>query len=164
MPKNYFSILVPNDQYFNQTYIYNGFTLTPTWTTIYFPNGSIAGYGYSTEFSGTSSFSHSNPNGNIFITAYGFVEYGGYGYAAGMKLNTINFNVDLREISFTTEEYYVGEGEGVVVVLLERYEGIPWSVSVVIKILSSQVATASGKNHVFTLEKNVLLFLKYLFQ
>ena len=145
VPKNYFSILVPNDQYFNQTYLYNGFTLTPTWTTIYYPNGSIAGYGYSTEFSGTGSFSHSNPNGSIFITVYGFVEYGGYGYAAGMKLNSININVDLPEISFTKEEYYVGEGDGVVVVVLERYEGITWSVSVVIKILSSQVATASGK-------------------
>ena len=34
--QNYFSILVPNDQYFDQTYLYyNGFTLTPTWTTIY---------------------------------------------------------------------------------------------------------------------------------
>ena len=132
--------------YFNQTYLYNGFTLTPTWTTIYYPNGSIAGYGYSTEFSGTGSFSHSNPNGSIFITVYGFVEYGGYGYDAGMKLNSININVDLLEISFTKEEYYVGEGDGVAVVVLERYEGITWSVSVVINILSSQVATASGKN------------------
>ena len=57
----------------------------------------------------------------------------------------ININVDLPEISFTKEEYYVGEGDGVVVVVLERYEGITWSVSVTIKILSSQVATASGK-------------------
>ena len=145
IPKNYFSILVPNDQYFNQTYLYNGFTLTPTWTTIYYPNGSIAGYGYSNEFSGTVTISHSNPNGSIFVTVYGFVEYGGYGYAAGMKLNSININVNLPEISFTKEEYHVGEGDGVVVVVLERYEGITWSVSVTIKILSSHVATASGK-------------------
>ena len=145
IPKNYFSILIPNDQYFHQTYLYNGFTLTPIWTTINYPNGSIAGYGYSTQFSGAVTISHSNVNGSIFVTVYGFVESGAYGYTAGMKLNPLNIDVDLPEISFTKQEYYVGEGDGVVVVVLERYEGITWSVSVIIKTLSSQVATASGK-------------------
>ena len=145
IPKNYYSILVPNDQYFNQTYLYNGFILTPTWTTIYYPNGAIAGYGYSTQFSGTVTISHSNPNGSIFVTVYGFLYGGAYGYTAGMKLNPININVDFPEISFTKEKYCVGEGDGVVVVVLERYEEITWSVSVIIKIMSSEVATASGK-------------------
>ena len=150
IPQNYFSILVPNDQYFNQTYLYNGFTLTPTWTTIYYPNGSIAGYGYSTEFSGTVTISHSNVNGSIFVTVYGFVEYGGYGYTAGMKLNPINSDVDLPEITFTSEKYYVLEGEGVVVIFLERYVEVTQSVFIRIKILSSQVATANGKNLYFS--------------
>ena len=146
MPKNYFSILVPNDQYFNQTYVYNGLTLMPTWTTIYYPNGSIAGYGYSTQFSGIVTISHSNPNGSIFVTVYGFVTHGAYGYAAGMKLNPItNVDTDLPEISFTTDKYYVGEGDGVVVVVLDRYVEVTRSVSIQIKILSSQVATAEGE-------------------
>ena len=38
--------------------------------------------------------------------------------------------------------YYVGEGDGVVVIVLVE---ITWSVSVIIKIMSSEVATASGK-------------------
>ena len=86
MPKNYFTILVPNDQYFNQTYLYNGFTLTPTWTTIYYPNGSIAGYGYSTQFGGGVTVSHSNVHGQIAVIVYGFMLHGGYGYIAGMKM------------------------------------------------------------------------------
>ena len=121
IPKNLFSILVPNDQYFNQTYLYNGLTLTPTWTTIYYPNGSIAGYGYSTQFSGAVTISHSNPDGNIFVAVYGFVSAGAYGYTAGMKLNPINSDVGLPEITFTSEKYYVLEGEGVAVIFLERY-------------------------------------------
>ena len=146
IPKNYFSILVPNDQYFNQTYLYNGFTLTPTWTTIYYPNGSIGGYGYSTQFSGTVTISHSNVNGSIFVTVYGFVESGNaYGYAAGMKLNSINSDIELPQISFTKEKYHVGEEEGVVVVVLERYGEVTQSVFIQIKILSSQVAIAKGK-------------------
>ena len=155
IPKNYFTILVPNDQYFNQTYLYNGFTFTPTWTTIYYPNGSIAGYGYSTQFSGTVTISHSNVNGSIFVTVYGFVEYGGYGYTAGMKLNPLNIDIDLPEISFTSEKYYVGEGEGVAVIVLERYVEVTRSVFIKIKILSSQVATAKGKELHFLLIRRI---------
>ena len=152
IPKNYFSILVPNDQYFNQTFLYNGFKLTPTWTTIYYPNGSIAGYGYSTQFSGAVTISHSNHNGSIFVAVYGFVESGSaYGYAAGMKLNPLNIDIDLPEISFTLEKYYVGEGVGAAVIVLERYVEVTRSVFIKIKILSSQVATAKGKELHFLL-------------
>ena len=147
MPKNYFSILVPNDQYFNQTYLYNGFTLTPTWTTIYYPNGSIAGYGYSTEFNGTVTINHSNVNSRIAVIVYGFIPYGGYGYAAGMKLTPINSDVYVPEISFTKEKYYVGEG--VVIVVLQRHFEVSSSVSIHLKILLSQVATAKDKNVYF---------------
>ena len=149
MPKNYFTILVPNDQYFNQTYLYNGFTFTPTWTTIYYPNGSIAGYGYSTQFGGAVTISHNNVNGQIAVIVYGFMPYGGYGYIAGMKLTPINSDVYLSEISFTKEKYYVGEEEGVVIVVLERYFEVGSSVSIHLKILLSQVATAKGKNFYF---------------
>ena len=147
--KNYYSILVPNDQYFNQTYLHNGFTLTPTWTTIYYPNGSIAGYGYSAQFSGTVTISHTNINGQIGVTVYGFLDDVAYGYAAGMKLNSLNIDVTLPEISFETEKYSVGEGDGVVFVVLERLAEITSSVSVFIKVLSSQVATAIGENTIY---------------
>ena len=151
IPKNYFSILVPNDQYFNQTYLCNGFTLTPIWTTIYYLNGSIAGYGYSTQFSGTVTIGHSNVNGSIFVTVYGFVEYGGYGYTAGMKLNPLNIDIVLPEISFTSEKYCIREGEGAVVIVLERYVEVIRSVFIKIKILSSQIGTAKGKKLYFLL-------------
>ena len=155
MPKNYFSILVPNDQYFNQTYLYNGFTLTPIWTTIYYPNGSIAGYGYSAQFSSTVTIGHSNVNGSVFVAVYGFVGAGGYGYTAGMKLNPLNIDIDLPEISFTSEKYCVGEGEGAVVIVLERYVEVTRSVFIKIKILSSQVATAKGKELHFLLTLSI---------
>ena len=157
MPKNYFTILVPNDQYFNQTYLYNGFTLTPTWTTIYYPNGSIAGYGYSTQFGGGVTVSHSNVHGQIAVIVYGFMSHGGYGYIAGMKMTPINSDVYVSEVSFTKEKYYVGEGEEVVIVVLERYLEVSSSVSVRLKILLSQVATAKGKNFLFSSYYFVLL-------
>ena len=77
---------------------------------------------------------------------YRFVTHGACGYAAGMKLNPINnIDIDLPEISFTTDTYYVGEGDGVVIVVLERYVEITWLVSIHIQILPSQVATAKGE-------------------
>ena len=150
MLKNYYSILVPNDQYFNQTYLHNGFTLTPSWATIYYPNGSIAGYGYSTEFCGTVTISHTDINGQIGVTVYGFLDDVAYGYAAGMKLNSLNIDVTLPEIGFKTEKYSVEEGDEVVFVVLERLGDITSSVSVFINVLSSQVATAIGENTIYS--------------
>ena len=159
MPKNYYSILVPNDQYFNQTFLYNGFIVTPTWTTIYYPNGSIAGYGYSAQFSGAVTISHSNVNGRIGVNVYGFSIAGGYGYSAGMKFNPINIDHHLPEISFTKEEYFVGEGDEIVSIELERSVEIFWSVSVRIKVLLSDFATANGEKIALFYFHELIFFL-----
>ena len=87
---SYYSVVVPNDAYFNQSLLINNVLINPPWVLIYTFDGSIYGYGYSTSFSGTNTIAHSNPNGKLFVSIYGWREYAGYSYVGGMKLNPIN--------------------------------------------------------------------------
>ena len=87
---SYYSVVVPNDAYFNQTLLINNILTNPPWVLIYASDGSIYGYGYSTSFSGTNTISHPNPNGKLCVSVYGWTTYGGYSYVGGMKLNPIN--------------------------------------------------------------------------
>ena len=87
---NYYSVVVPNDAYFNQSLLINNVITNPPWVLIYASGGSIYGYGYSTSFSGTNTVAHSNPNGKLFVSIYGWRKYSGQSYVGGMKLNPIN--------------------------------------------------------------------------
>ena len=87
---SYYSVVVPNDAYFNQSLLINNILINPPWVLIYAFDGSIYGYGYSTSFSGINTIAHSNPNGKIFVSIYGWRKYAGYSYVGGMKLNPIN--------------------------------------------------------------------------
>ena len=87
---SYYSVVVPNDAYFNQSLLINDVLINLPWVPIYASNGSIYGYGYSTSFSGTNTISHPNPNGKLFVSIYGWTTYAGYSYVGGMKLNPIN--------------------------------------------------------------------------
>ncbi len=118
--KNYFSILIPNDEQLSFTFVYNGNELTPTWTPITYPNGSIAGYGYSATFSGTVTISHINPNGLLCVTVYGYTTIGGYGYLAGRALKLVNADFDPAEVSFTVSFYSVNEDMGEITISMER--------------------------------------------
>ena len=86
---SYYSVVVPNDAYFNQSLMINNILTNPPWILIYASNGSIYGYGYSTSFSGTNTIAHPNPNGKLFVSIYGWTTYGGHSYVGGMKLNPI---------------------------------------------------------------------------
>ena len=77
---NFYSIAVPVDTYFNGTVIINGVLTTINWTSIYNNNLTIPGYGYTTSANENYTISHSNPNGKIYISVYGFHYSGGYGY------------------------------------------------------------------------------------
>ena len=87
---SYYSVVVPNDAYFDQSLLVNHVLTNPLWVPIYALDGSIYGYGYSTFFSGTNTVAHPNPNGKLFVSIYGWRKYAGYSYVGGMKLNPIN--------------------------------------------------------------------------
>ena len=87
---SYYSVVVPNDAYFNQSLLINNVLINPPWVLIYAFDGSIYGYGYSTSFSGTNTITHPNPNGKLFISIYGWRSNAGQSYVGGMKLNPIN--------------------------------------------------------------------------
>ena len=87
---SYYSVVVPNDIYFNQSLLINNVLTNPPWVLIYASDGSIYGYGYSTSFSGTNTVAHPNINGKLLISIYGWSSYAGYSYIGRMKLNPIN--------------------------------------------------------------------------
>ncbi|XP_011409208.1 PREDICTED: uncharacterized protein LOC105316099 [Amphimedon queenslandica] len=86
VPTNFYSIAVPADSYFDCDIIINGVLTTLNWTPIRDTNGVITGYGYNTTASGSYTIAHSNPNGRIYVNAYGFDKFGGYGYITGTLL------------------------------------------------------------------------------
>ena len=87
---SYYSMVVPNDAYFNKSLLINNVLANPQWVLIYASNGSIYGYGYSTSFSGTNTVAHPNPNGKLFVSIYGWTSYAGYSYVGDMKLNPMS--------------------------------------------------------------------------
>ena len=87
---SYYSVVVPNDAYFNHSLLINNKLINSSWVPIYASDGSVYGYGYSTSFSGTNTIAHPNPNGKLFVSIYGWSAYAGYSYVGGMKLNAIN--------------------------------------------------------------------------
>ena len=87
MPTNYYSIAIPADTYYNGTVVINGILTTLDFTPIYDMYGTVTGYGYNTTVDGNYTISHSHPNGKIYVSVYGFISSGGYGYLAGMLLN-----------------------------------------------------------------------------
>ena len=102
---NYYSVVVPNDVYFNQSLLINSNLINLSWVEISASDGSIYGYGYSTSFSGINTIAHPNPNGKLFVSIYGWTSVAGYSYVGGMKLNGINI---LRTIGklLTSNNYF----------------------------------------------------------
>ena len=87
---SYYSVVVPNDTYFDQSLLINNVLINPPWVPIYASDGSVYGYGNSTSFNGTITIAHPNPNGKLFVSIYGWRTYSGYSYVGGMKLKPIN--------------------------------------------------------------------------
>ena len=85
-----YSVVVPNDAYFNHSLLINSNLINPSWVLIYGSDGTVYGYGYSTSFNGTNTIAHPNPNGKLFVSIYGWKTYAGHSYVGGMKLNAIN--------------------------------------------------------------------------
>ena len=87
---SYYTVVVPNDVYFNYTLLIDNVVTNPPWVVIYASDSSIYGYGYSTSFSNMKTVAHPNPNGKLFVSIYGWRSHEGYSYVGGMKLNPIN--------------------------------------------------------------------------
>ena len=64
--------------------------------------GTILGYGYTTATNGNYTISHSHPNGKIYVSVYGFQIIGGYGYPAGMLLNSLSSANDSNSSTYQT--------------------------------------------------------------
>ena len=66
------NLLIPRDQYFSNNLILdNTLYSVSSWdSTIYFPNGTIAGYGWYDLASGTHTFTHPNTSGGIFLSVW----------------------------------------------------------------------------------------------
>ena len=140
----FFSLLIPNDEYFNEGVVYDGVTYNFTWTNIYYPNGTIAGYGFYAFTSGNHSIRHTHPQGKLFASICGWTTYGGHCYSGGMRLNPINPPVPLAEISFITDKFSVAEGNSAVVITLNRSVNYEEEVTVKVKVTPLPVDTATG--------------------
>lgn len=140
---SYFSVVIPNDAYFNQGIVYNGITYNLTWTNIYFPNGSIAGYGFNSgSVTGANTIRHTHPQGNIFVSICGWTTYGGYCYTGGMKLNPINPPPPMAEVSFTKDQFFVTEGSNEVLITLNKTVNYEEEVLVRMRVSPLSVDTA----------------------
>ena len=139
---HYYSVVMPNDNYFTGKILYDGSSQTKSWTNIYYQNGSIAGYGYTSSTSGSHTLAHPNSNGKMFVSVFGWTRYGGYCYDSGMGLNPVNQLTTLPQISFTKEEFLVKENNNTAYVYLVRTKEFKSNVSVNFSVVPSPADTA----------------------
>ena len=87
---HYYSVVMPNDEYYDGTLIFDGSLQNISeWNAIYYSDGSIASYGYSSLTTGSHTITHPNEQGKLFVSVYGWTFAGGYSYAGGMSLNPL---------------------------------------------------------------------------
>ena len=87
---HYYSVVMPNDEYYDGTLIFDGSLQNISgWNAIYYSDGSIAGYGYSSLTNGSHTITHPNEQGKLFVSVYGWTSFRGYSYAGGMSLNPL---------------------------------------------------------------------------
>ena len=144
LASSYHSIVLPADEYYNNGVVFDGITYNYTWIQIYNPDGSVGGYGYSAAASNSHTISHTHANGKLMVNVYGWTTYGGYGFTAGMMLNPINGVTQTAEISFTTNMYSVSEGDGEVILQLQRSVEFDSNVTVQIQVTPTLEDTAIG--------------------
>ena len=143
---SYYSVVVPNDDHFNGSLLINDSVITiSNWTSIYNSAGHVIGYGYTAPSSGTTSIRHSSPGGQLFVSVFGWTPNGGYCYAGGMKLNPLS-SISEAEISFNATQYTVNEGDGAVIVYLQRLVNLTGNATVIVFVDPSPTDTALGKS------------------
>jgi hypothetical protein len=105
---NYYSVVIPNDEYYTGQLKINGYNQNITFIEIYNSSGSVIGYGYSSSFTNTSTIEHPLPDGRLFVSIYGWRSHSGYAYNGGMTLNPINVeDVSVIDNVFITPTYNI---------------------------------------------------------
>ncbi|XP_011408499.1 PREDICTED: uncharacterized protein LOC105315516, partial [Amphimedon queenslandica] len=136
------NLLIPRDQYFSNNLIIDNTLYSITWdATIYFPNGTIAGYGWYASTSGTHTITHAIASGGISLSIYGWTIYRGYAFSGGMGLDPIN---PLPQVSFTQELFIITEGNNDAIIYLNRSANVEEEVSVRVSVTPQQLDTAEG--------------------
>ena len=143
---HYYTVVMPNDDYFTGQILFDDNAQSKSWTSIYYQNGSIAGYGFSASASGSHTIAHPNENGKLFVSLFGWTRYGGYCYDSGMNMGPVNTLISLPQISFTQEEFLVKENNGTVSVYLERTKEFATDVTVSFAVVPSPADTATSKD------------------
>ena len=139
------NLLIPRDQYFSNNLIIDNTLYSISWdSTIYFPNGTIAGYGWYASTSGTHTFTHPNTSGGLFLSVYGWQTYKGYAFSGGMGLDPINPPLPLPQVSFTQELFIVTEGNNDTIIYLNRSANDEEEVSVRVSVTPQKLDTAEG--------------------
>lgn len=93
MHSNYISITVSTEYYDNNSILYDGKPLEAMWRPISDSNNCTVGYGCALNISaGRHEILHSDPNGCLFVMAYGFsrdtYRSYSYGYPVGLTFNS----------------------------------------------------------------------------
>ena len=141
------SILVPNDQYFSDYLIIDNTLYSIPWSSVInFPNGTIAGYAFSASTSGTHTFTHLSNSGRLFLSVYGWLRHHGFAYSGGMGLNPINIQLPRPQVSFTQELFIISEGNGDVIIFLNRSVNVEEEVSVRLSVTPQQVDYISAES------------------
>ena len=133
-----YNIVVPANNYFNNSIIINDILTNLNWLPIYNSTGSVTGYGYSSNVStsNTISIKHSHPNGSLLVTVYTVFTAGGYGYLAGISLKP-----KLPIIHFSSNNYSVCEGVSEeLMIVVQRLTDL--SLSLIIQISSSNLTNS----------------------
>ena len=116
--ENFYTIIIPDDYYTGSFLLNQSITCSISWIPINYPNGSIAGYGYSAPLNGTTTISSFRASGKFLVVAYGFTSYRGFGYTPNMEFNPIN--IPPVYIRFVSPVYYVLEESEKAVVSIEK--------------------------------------------
>ncbi|XP_019856484.1 PREDICTED: uncharacterized protein LOC109585001 [Amphimedon queenslandica] len=151
------NLLIPRDQYFSSHLIIDNTLFPISWdSAIYFPNGTIAGYGWHSSTSGTHTFTHPSTSGGIFLSVYGWTTFSGYAFSGGMGLDPIN---SLPQVSFTQELFIVTEGSNDAIIYLKRSASVEEEVSVRVSVTPQQLDTAEGGDDY--LSKSAVVTFRY---
>ena len=116
--KNFYTIIIPDDYYTGSFLLNQSITCSISWIPMNYPNGSIAGYGYSAPLNGTSTIGSFGASGKFLVVVYGFTCSKGFGYTPNMEFNPIN--IPRIYIRFVSPVYHAVEENEKVVVSIEK--------------------------------------------
>ena len=141
---NFFTVIISHD-YNTDSFLINTNKSSINWTTVYYSNGSIAGYGYSGYLDNTANISTFTASGRFLVIVFG-LEVGNtdFGYTPNMEFNPINSPPVY--IRFVSPVYHALEENEIAVVSIEKESSaFIGDVSVQVCTKKYMNSTAEGK-------------------